>query len=65
MAKALDVPTFAIFSPQITKAAWSSFEGSNNYSVHLHDYYPEKHNYDDFKPQLFLEKLKDFVESRD
>ena len=65
MAKALDIPTFAIFSPQITKEAWSSFEGSKNYSVHLHDYHPEKNDYDDFKPQLFLEKLKDFVEVHD
>lgn len=62
MAKALNTPTFAIFSPQVSKEAWSSFEGSKNYSVHLHDYHPEKNDYDDFKPQLFLAKLKDFVE---
>ena len=65
MAKALDIPTFAIFSPQVSKAAWSSFEGNKNYSVHLHDYHPEKNDYDDFKPQLFLEKLKAFVEVHD
>lgn len=65
MAKALDIPTFAIFSPQITKEAWSSFEGDRNYSVHLHDYHPEKNDYASFEPQLFQKKLEKFVEVYD
>ena len=41
MAKALDVPTFAIFSPQIKKENWSIYEdGKKNVSVHLRDYKP-------------------------
>lgn len=41
MAKALDVPTFAIFSPQIKKKNWSIYEnGTSNVSVHLADFSP-------------------------
>ncbi|MEG9328826.1 glycosyltransferase family 9 protein [Salinimicrobium catena] len=39
MAKALDVPTFSIFSPQIKKENWSIYEdGTRNVSVHLNDH---------------------------
>ena len=39
MAKALDVPTFAIFSPQIKKQNWSIYENdTTNVSVHLSDF---------------------------
>lgn len=39
MAKALDVATFAIFSPHIKKDNWSIYEdGQNNVSVHLADF---------------------------
>jgi ADP-heptose:LPS heptosyltransferase len=42
MAKALQIPTFAIFSPWINKKAWSSKnDGENHISIHLMDYYPE------------------------
>ena len=35
MAKALDIPTFTIFSPWINKNDWNCFEdGKNNISVH-------------------------------
>jgi heptosyltransferase-2 len=75
MAKALDIPTFAIFSPQVTKAAWSSFEGDRNYSVHLRDFRPKlfagkasktinKESsilYKEFKPDFVLSKLKVFI----
>lgn len=41
MAKALDIPTFAIFSPQISKESWSIYEdGKKNVSVHLKDFNP-------------------------
>lgn len=75
MAKALDIPTFAIFSPQITKEAWSSFEGDRNYSVHLRDFRPdifsEKSSkmidkessilYQSFEPHLIFSKLNAFI----
>lgn len=41
IAKALQKPTFTIFSPYINKADWSSFEdGVFHKSVHLLDYFP-------------------------
>lgn len=41
IAKALDKPTFTIFSPYINKDDWSSFEdGTFHKSVHLLDYHP-------------------------
>lgn len=73
MAKALDIPTFAIFSPQISKQAWfSNFEGIHM-AVHLKDYKPEifrkkikekgeiRALYQHFTPELFLEELKLFL----
>lgn len=42
MAKALNIPTFTIFSTWINKLSWNSFEdGTNHVSVHLKDYKPE------------------------
>ena len=42
MAKALNIPTFTIFSPWIKKEAWSMFEdGKSHVSVHLSDYQPQ------------------------
>lgn len=39
MAKALNIPTFSIFSPQIKKENWSIYEdGTRNVSVHLNDF---------------------------
>ncbi len=41
MAKALDIPTFTIFSPFILKNDWNMFENStSNISVHISDFYP-------------------------
>ncbi len=77
MAKAIDIPTFAIFSPWIDKDTWNIFENENqNISVHLKDYNPElfegnsnkkiKKNiesyYSQFQPKLFSEKLKNFLD---
>ena len=76
MAKALDVPTFTIFSPWIKKEAWSLFEDTiKNVSVHFKDYKPElfegqstkdlkpkyKSLYKQFLPSLFIDKLKQFI----
>lgn len=47
MAKAINIPTFTIFSTWINKEAWNSFEdGKHNVSVHLKD----------FKPKLYGQK---------
>lgn len=55
MAKALDKPTFTIFSPWIIKEAWNSFEnGTTNISVHLKD----------FKPELYGEKSAKEMKSK-
>lgn len=76
MAKAMDVPTFAIFSPAINKEDWGIFEDKTTHnSVHLKDYHPEffleksqkdlkkesEELYLLFKPQLIDENLKTFL----
>ena len=80
MAKALNIPTFAIFSPWIDKATWSVFETDNkNMSVHLKDFKPELYKnhsekemkpkagelYDKFLPQLVEKKLTLFLNQLD
>lgn len=77
MAKALNVPTFSIFSPQIRKQNWSIFEdGKQNLSVHLEDYKPELFQgvskgelrkksaslYELLRPNLILAELDRFLE---
>lgn len=50
MAKALDVPTFAIFAPWINKEAWGfSSDKSKHMSVHLKEYHPEIYGDEDPK----------------
>ncbi len=77
MAKALNIPTFTIFSPWIKKEAWNMFDdGKYNISVHLRDYKPKsylniKHPkvlkskaselYIDFKPSYFETDLIRFL----
>ena len=75
MAKALNVPTFSIFSPFIKKGAWALFEDEKNVSVHLNDYFPDVYENNDLKtikknpvgfyeklsPELFLKKLEVFL----
>ena len=74
MAKALNIKTFAIYSPWIDKASWNLFEDENNVSVHLKDYKPKLYTkpekaykkeastlYKEFKPELFIYKLEDFL----
>ncbi|QFZ53389.1 glycosyltransferase family 9 protein [Oceanihabitans sp. IOP_32] len=76
MAKALNIKTFAIYSPWIDKASWSLFNDKNNVGVHLKDDKPELYTkpektykkealalYKQFKPKLFLDKLKDFLDN--
>ena len=62
MAKALNIPTFTIFSPDVTKEDWNMFENeTTNISVHLNDFLPEEHTYEKFEPKLFLDQLKSFL----
>lgn len=50
IAKALDTPTFTIFSPWIDKKAWGTFEDSkNNMSVHLEEIKPEFYEHSVYK----------------
>ena len=75
MAKALNKPSFIIFSPWIEKKMWATFEdGKNHCSVHLNDFEPvlfenkaekelkkEAENlYQKFTPKLIIPKLKEF-----
>jgi heptosyltransferase-2 len=47
MAKAIGIPTYSIFAPQISKDNWDLFSSENNISVHLKD----------FRPDLFADNL--------
>lgn len=77
MAKALEKPSFIIFSPWIEKKIWATFEDEiHHISVHLKDYRPDlfkKKNeklfkkesltlYQEFKPDFFKEKIKVFLD---
>ncbi|WP_299210704.1 glycosyltransferase family 9 protein [uncultured Dokdonia sp.] len=75
MAKAIDVPTFAIFSPWIRRAAWSLYENDQNHIIHLQDYDTALYNtkslkdikkrtdyyYSLLKPEMIQEKLDVFL----
>ncbi len=76
MAKALDIPTFSIFSPWIEKESWDLFENQSNISVHLKDFHPQLFKksgkelkkitselYQEFSPKLFSDKLNCFLEN--
>lgn len=77
MAKALNKPSFIIFSPWIEKKIWATFEDHVYHkSVHLKDYLPQdfinvsesylKKNsieiYQKFKPELLQKELFQFLE---
>ena len=77
MAKALNKPSFIIFSPWIEKKIWATFEDEiHHISVHLKDYRSDlfEHKtekmlkkeslslYQEFKPTFFNDKLKLFLE---
>ena len=76
MAKALEKPSFIIFSPWIEKKIWATLEDGLHYiSVHLNDFKPEllaistskelKKNalslYQEFEPELFKDKIELFL----
>lgn len=77
IANALQVPTFAIFSPWIRKETWGTTgHDHNSKAVHLKDYQPElfknysqkafrethKNLYKAFLPRFFQKELYSFVE---
>ncbi|UYW02621.1 lipopolysaccharide heptosyltransferase family protein [Flavobacterium agricola] len=77
MAKALNKKSFIIFAPKVQKKDWATFEDDINHAaVHLNDYMPNlflnkknkevaKQNtayYNLLKPELFLNKLKTFLD---
>ena len=75
IAKALNIPTFSIFSPQIKKEEWSIFEDNRrNVAVHISDFMPEVRQlsrtelrkksgafYELLKPNLIFAKLGTFL----
>jgi ADP-heptose:LPS heptosyltransferase len=76
MAKALDKPSFIIFSPWIEKKIWATFEdGIHHISVHLEDYCPVLFEnktekmlkkealplYEKFLPEFFEDRIKLFL----
>ncbi|WP_298312237.1 glycosyltransferase family 9 protein [uncultured Aquimarina sp.] len=62
MAKALDKPTFTIFSPWIIKKDWNMFEdGIKHDSVHLYDFKPEL--YGDKTPKEMKNKALELYKS--
>jgi heptosyltransferase-2 len=77
MAKALNVPTFSIFSPWIDKRGWNTYANNKNIAVHPSDYFPEKfinmsnkeikkrskELYNKFLPELFEKRLIDFLKN--
>ncbi len=76
MAKALDVPTYSIFSPFTNPKGWAIFEDDLNISVHLEQYKPELLEdlskketkkiidslYAEFKPEFFEASLNNYLQ---
>jgi heptosyltransferase-2 len=78
LAKALDKPSFIIFSPWIEKKIWATFEdGKKHLSIHLNDILPDLINnktekelkenslqlYEKFEPKFVIEKITPFLDS--
>ncbi|HET8885332.1 MAG TPA: glycosyltransferase family 9 protein [Salinimicrobium sp.] len=75
IGKALDLKTFAIFSPWVSAEAWGHQNSEKYLNVHLREFRPElfegkskkeiKRNvaafYEAFKPELFADRLKKFL----
>jgi heptosyltransferase-2 len=75
MAKALNIPTFSLFSPFIIKGAWHDENSKEHVGIHLTDYKPEVFEnldkkgikksidtlYQSFEPGLFKNSLSAFL----
>lgn len=77
MAKALDIPTFTLFSPWINKSAWNNYADQHTHlGLHLKDFRPElfegrsnkeirgdyQEYYESFKFDLFSEEFNAFCQ---
>ncbi|CAM2758549.1 heptosyltransferase-2 [Flavobacterium succinicans] len=77
MAKALEIPTFSLFTPSVRKETWQLFENeAKNVSIHLKDLKPEIYQqhteqyikehtfkfYDEYPLPLLLEKLETYFQ---
>ena len=77
MAKALEIPTFSIFTPSVRKETWQIFENeAKNASIHLKDLKPEIYEqhteqyikertfeyYAEYPLPLMLEKLETYLQ---
>jgi ADP-heptose:LPS heptosyltransferase len=60
MAKALQVPTFSLFSPSVDKETWQIFEDEKNISIHLKDLKPEI--YSEFDEKYIKEHTFEYFE---
>lgn len=78
MAKALNVPTFSIYSPWISKLAWHTFsDNESNLAVHLSDFLPDlikgkskkelkadsESLYKLFEPHFFQKALRNYLDN--
>jgi len=77
ISKALDIPTFSIFSPYIELNTWDSFASKKNQSVHLSQYRRDLYKnfkqkkyrknstelYEFFKFSYFRNKLNNFIKT--
>ena len=73
MAKALNIPTFTIFSPYLNKQNWFGGDETNHVAVHLSDYlaydnsdakkHPKEY-YLKFKPNFISEQLITFLKTK-
>jgi len=71
IAKALDIPSFAIYSPELNKVNWyGQIEKDKHVAVHLSDYLPQERidekptiesKYHLFKPAMFYAELFNFL----
>lgn len=62
LSKSLNVPTFTIFAPHIERKGWAwTTNPKMDRFLHLHDFIPESTDYSDFKPELFSDQLKEFL----
>ncbi len=62
IAKAIDKPTFTIFSPYVNKDHWASFEdGKKHTSIHLLEKKPDLFNQFTFEERKAIEKNPDYL----
>ncbi|WP_073293451.1 glycosyltransferase family 9 protein [Chryseobacterium polytrichastri] len=63
LSKALDIPTFTIFSPhiQLSDWAWSSNPEMDRF-LHITNFVPDSKTYSDFKPSFLKNDLEEFLD---